>query len=316
MENFVTLFDRVFLPQGLALHASMHRHLRAYTLWILCVDDETFRVLTNLALPNVRLLRLSEVETPELAAVRPGRSRGEYCWTLTPFAPAFVFQSAPEVRRVTYIDADLWFIADPAAVFDEFDRSGKSVLVTEHAYSPEHDHSPVYGKFCVQFVTFERERGERVRQDWAAKCLDWCFARVEEGKFGDQKYLDAWPREFGANVHVLANRELLQAPWNAERFPLGSAVIWHFHGLRLAQLPLLGFFAQFGSYPLPRVVKRYVYAPYQSDLHAAIQRLGEQGVRVADQFRPGPMFVLRLLFAPLYRAVLRIMNLNGGWIRP
>ena len=32
--------DSLFLPQGLALHMSMERHVKDYTLWILCVDDE------------------------------------------------------------------------------------------------------------------------------------------------------------------------------------------------------------------------------------------------------------------------------------
>jgi hypothetical protein len=34
MEHYVTLFDSLFLPQGLALHMSMERHAGVYTLWI------------------------------------------------------------------------------------------------------------------------------------------------------------------------------------------------------------------------------------------------------------------------------------------
>ena len=66
MEHFVTLFDSLFLPQGLALHMSMERHVKNYTLWILCVDDEAHAVLTKLQLPNVRLLQLSKLETEDL----------------------------------------------------------------------------------------------------------------------------------------------------------------------------------------------------------------------------------------------------------
>ena len=92
MEHFVTLFNRLFLPQGLALYLSMKRHMREYVLWILCVDDETYDVLGRLNLPNIRRLKLSELETPELLEVRPGRTISEYCWTVTPFAPRFVFE--------------------------------------------------------------------------------------------------------------------------------------------------------------------------------------------------------------------------------
>ena len=62
MEHYVTLFDSLFLPQGLALHMSMERHAGEYTLWILCVDDESFDVLGRINLPNVRLLQISSLE--------------------------------------------------------------------------------------------------------------------------------------------------------------------------------------------------------------------------------------------------------------
>jgi len=99
MEHYVTLFDSLFLPQGLALHASLERHGRPYTLWILCVDTDACHVLKKLALPHVRLLELDRLETDELRLVKPTRTRGEYCWTLTPFAPRFVFEADETVRR-------------------------------------------------------------------------------------------------------------------------------------------------------------------------------------------------------------------------
>src|SRR6266700_3623980 len=109
MEHFVTLFDSWFLPQGLALHSSLEQHAGAYTLWILCVDDDAERVLKRLALPNVRLLALANAETPELLRVKAARTRAEYCWTLTPVAPRLVFDADVGAKRVTYVDADLWF---------------------------------------------------------------------------------------------------------------------------------------------------------------------------------------------------------------
>lgn len=269
MEHFVTLFNSLFLPQGLALHQSMERHVREYVLWILCVDDETYDVLEKLALPNVRLLKLSDLETPELLAVKPDRTVAEYCWTLTPFAPRFVFEADPTVQRVTYIDADLWFRKHPKPIFDELDASGKQVLITDHAYAPEHDQSATSGQFCVQFMTFTRDSGETVRNWWAERCIEWCFARVADGKFGDQKYLDDWPDRFGPLVHVLQDKERALAPWNAMRFPYDNAVFYHFHGLRILSRKQL----QVGQYSLPLALKQYVYKPYCDDLKAAIKKL-------------------------------------------
>lgn len=292
MEHYVTLFDSLFLPQGLALHASMTRHVHDFRLWILCVDDNTHEVLEKLSLDRVQLLKLSSLETSELLAVKPGRSKGEYCWTLTPFAPRFVFESDSEVERVTYIDADLWFRKDPSPIFKEFDASNKDVLITDHAYAPEQDHSATSGQYCVQFMVFTRNGGELVRKWWEAKCLDWCFARFEDGRFGDQKYLDDWPERFPTEVHVLENKELLLAPWNATRFPYSSAVAWHFHALRIRRSGQ-GFCAEFGPYPLPKTTRLHVYGGYVKDVAGAIELLELQGVVVQNQVALRKMEVIK-----------------------
>jgi hypothetical protein len=108
-----------------------------------------------------------------------------------------------------------------------------------------------------------------VRKWWEDRCIEWCFARLEDGKFGDQKYLDDWPDRFKNEVHVLENKELLLAPWNATRFPYGNSVAWHFHGLKIVS-PKKVFL---GSYPLPNVLIRNVYHPYLMDMRSSINTL-------------------------------------------
>lgn len=279
MEHFVTLFDSLFLPQGLALHASMQRHIKHYALWILCVDDEVHDVLQMLALPNVRLLQLSQLETADLLRVKAERTKGEYCWTLTPFAPRFVFEADTTINRVTYIDADLWFRKEPAIIFKDLEVSGKSVLITDHGYAPEYDQSATSGQFCVQFMVFQRIGGESVRSWWEERCIEWCYARAEDGKFGDQKYLDSWPDMFNDKVHVLSNKELALAPWNAKRFPYGNSVFYHFHGLRIINEQKLTF----GAYALPVNLVKHVYSPYMIDLKMAIELMRKNGVNLKRQ---------------------------------
>jgi hypothetical protein len=280
MEHYVTLFDRLFLPQGLALHMSMERHVKNYQLWILCVDDEVFEVLTKLSLSNVRLLQLSKLETEELINVKVYRTKGEYCWTLTPFAPRFVFEADKLIERVTYLDADLWFRKSPKPIFDELDQSGKHVLITDHAYAPEYDQSATSGQFCVQFMTFTRGGGEVVRKWWEEKCIEWCHARFEEGKFGDQKYLDDWPERFRDQVHVLNDKGLALAPWNAKRFPYGNGVFWHFHGLRL----LSNCKIDIGSiYLIPANTVEFVYRSYFFDLADAVSLMSTYNETIKPQ---------------------------------
>jgi hypothetical protein len=268
----------------------MERHAGSYTLWILCMDDEVHGLLSRLCLPNTRLLKLSELETDGMRERKRGRTKPEWCWTMTPCSIRFVLEAAAEVERVTYIDADLWFRASPSELFEELEGSGKSVLITDHAYAPEFDQSSLSGRFCVQFMVFYREGGEAVRGWWEAKCLEWCYARFEEGKFGDQKYLDDWPSRFAEAVHVLKDRELLLAPWNASRFPYGRALCWHFHGLRLLGLPPFGrLIADYGAYPLPEPTRRYVYGEYMKDLSMAVGVIRAAGGRVPAQGSMNPL---------------------------
>lgn len=276
MEHYVTLFDSQFLPQGLALHASLQRHAGDFTLWVLCLDERTKQVIESLDTPTARTIGLAEVETEDLLAVKSGRTRVEYCWTLTPFTPAMVFARAPEAKRVTYVDSDVFFFQSPRAIFEEFERSGKAVLITDHAYDAEFDQTEVSGQFCVQFMTFVRDHGEPVRKWWQDRCLDWCFAEPHDGKLGDQKYLDDWPNRFDALVHVLQKLDLLLAPWNARRFPYSRAVAWHFQGLRLLDS---GRVLLHGRYPVPEVVHRMVYEPYLMELNRSFKIIGNRVIQ-------------------------------------
>jgi hypothetical protein len=294
MEHFVTLFDSLFLPQGVALHTSMQRHVKNYTLWILCVDDEVHRVLLQLNLSNVRLLQLSQLETNDLLRVKHERNKGEYCWTLTPFAPRFVFEADASVSRVTYIDADIWFRKDPTPIFEEFDASGKAILITDHAYASENDQSATSGQYCVQFMTFHRVDGEDVRKWWETRCIEWCFDRNEDDKFGDQKYLDAWPIIFKDKVHILGNKELCLAPWNVSRFPYGNSIIYHFQGLRIKGKNSIDI----GGYLIPKVTYRAIYENYFSDLIFVKSMLIKAGVEVMPQTKK------RLFNYDLFRLII------------
>ncbi len=262
MEHYVTIFDSGFMPQGLALHHSLVRHAGSFTLWVVCVDELAKQYLDQRAFEHIKTIALKDVETPDLLRVKGDRSRAEYCWTLTPFAPKFVFDRDPLVSRVTYLDADLFLLKSPKPIFSEFEESNKSVLITDHAYDPEYDHSASSGQYCVQFMTFKHDTGgEGVRQWWQDRCIEWCYARAEYGKFGDQKYLDSWPELFENEVHVLSKLDAILAPWNAKRFPYSSAIAWHFHGFRV-----LGNceYLLHSGYEIPTVVDKYVYEPYQS----------------------------------------------------
>ena len=159
---------------------------------------------------------------------------------MTPFTFQAVFDRDNSVERVTYLDADLFFFDNPRTLLNELDAAEKHVLVTEHAYAPEHNYFlPLSGRFCVQFLTFWRTtEAAKVMRWWQEKCLEWCFDVFEGDRFGDQKYLDVWPDLFADEVHIVRQMEKTLAPWNVTYFENKvherlNPVFYHFQGLRI-----------------------------------------------------------------------------------
>ncbi len=295
MEHYVTLFDSAFLPQGLALHASLLRHAGTFKLWVLCMDEGCGSTLDALGIATIETVMLSEVETSELLAIKGGRNRAEYCWTLTPFTPKIVFDRDPGVQRVTYIDADMFLLKSPNPIFAEFQASHKAVLITDHAYDAEYDSSAASGQYCVQFMTFVREAGEIVRRWWQDRCIEWCFDRVEDGKLGDQKYLDDWTIRFPESVHVLSQIDVLLAPWNARRFPYSRAIAWHFQGFRLLGNNKVLLHR---GYSVPHVVDKMVYGLYMEEIKKSLSMLGSpviQSVTRRGVMVRGKLLAIKLL---------------------
>jgi len=174
IEHYVTLFNTSYLAAGLSLHRSLCEHAGAFRLWVLCMDTTVETCLRELDLPEVSVIPLSEVETAALVAVKSGRTAGEYCWTLTPFVPEFVMAREPSAKRVTYVDADLYFFDAPAILLDEFDASDAHVLITEHAFAPEYARHAKAGIYCVQFMTFRNTSEARgVMRWWQDRCIEW-----------------------------------------------------------------------------------------------------------------------------------------------
>lgn len=297
IEEFATLFDIHYLPQGLCLYRSLLNHGRPFRLWILCLDEEVEQALRRLNLSHIRLISLLQAETPALQRVKRERNKAEFCWTVTPFLPEFVLQRIPDLERVTYLDADLFFFRSPRILMKEFEKSEKHVLITEHAFAPEYSGNIRFGRFCVQFITFRNtEHGRRVLRWWQDRCLEWCYAREEDGKFGDQKYLDDWPERFSDEVHVLAQSDNTLAPWNVAYTSrkLGHArpIFFHFHGLRLFRSHWLCLFS---GYCIGHD-NSWIYRAYIAVFRQALQDMDRVGARRAPlPFSDGLLFWLRRL---------------------
>lgn len=307
MHNFCTLFDSGYLTRGLAMYESLKAWSPGFHLYVYAFDDLSLEILTRMNLPALTVIPLRDFETDRLLAVKPERSRGEYCWTCT----SHVIRHALDVYGlpdVTYVDADLYFFADPALLLDEFEGSGGSILLTEHRYTPEYDRAKTAGIFCVQFITFKAdERGLAALDWWRERCIEWCFAREEDGRFGDQKYLDDWSTRF-QGVHVLEHPGWA-APWNIQCYRIEEQngrlladgtplVFYHFHDYKFYK----DGSHYLGSYLLRKKVVDLLYRPY-------VRALGHAKAAVQNcfpDFNGGSSTRVRKLTKPFWNLLYRL----------
>jgi hypothetical protein len=274
MLNFCTLFDSNYISRGVALFESLKKNSPDFHLYIVAFDEECYQYLEKLQEPELTVISLPDFEDEKLQQVKSGRTAAEYCWTCTPSVILFCIEKF-QLPSCTYVDADLIFYDNPQILFNEMEKD--SILITEHRYTRAYDVSATHGIYCVQFMYFKNdEYGLNALRWWRDRCLEWCFAYLEDGKFGDQKYLDDWPERF-PGVHVLQHPGGGLAPWNIQQYSIGQTdgkiyvsdkkkgtrhllVFYHFHGLKFFSDEKVACCA--ALYELDRDVKEILYFPY------------------------------------------------------
>ena len=326
VRHFCTYFDKNYLSRGLALYHSLRAHHPSFRLYVGSFDDETTGFLRRQALPHLVILPAADLEAhdPELAATRTTRSRVEYFFTSTPSWLRFVFDRFDDVDQLTYVDADLYFFSSSEPVFDE--TGSASIAVVEHRYPPALRHLEPFGRFNVGWLSFRRDReGLACISWWRDRCIEWCYDRVEDDKYGDQKYLDAWPQLF-PSLKVLRHEGVNVAPWNVctqpmtiERGELRVAsrplICFHFQGLKHVIGPLYeSGFRAYGM-KLDSLLRAQLFAPYLAELgrheaelahagvttgHAKSQRYVQTGGRQLWQRATRAVTIARLLMSRTY----------------
>ncbi len=214
MRFYCTLLDIHHLTRGLALQQSLAAHAGDFQLVVLCLDEATETALRQRTLPNVRLLKVSELvaQHPSLAAARNDRTMGEFALTCKSWLLHHLLPQMPTGALLTFVDSSLYFFGSPQPLFDEI-GSG-SVAIIPRRLPASLSHLERHGKFSVGWVSLRHDAtGLACAADWAEQCAAWCFAFPEADRFAEQRYLDAWPLKYPGTVS-LTHPGTHVAPWN------------------------------------------------------------------------------------------------------
>lgn len=260
----------------------MQQHIRHFEVFVLCMDEDVFRILSKANFKNVRPVPLSAVETDDLKRLKQTRTASEYCWTLKSVFMHNILTIYAFIPRLTYLDADMMFFSDPAFVFERYKHA--SALLSRHDFSDKFKYMEAdVGTFNSGFLTIKNDaRGLECLKWWEEKCLDWCGNTTVTGQFGDQKYLEEMHIRF-QNVAVVDIPGVNAAPWNdagkkttntrgkiyINGFPL---ILYHYCGFRLRSKHTCIF--MFGN-----IYRPIIHKPYMKAVKSAIQ--------LVDAIEPG-----------------------------
>lgn len=319
MRCFCTYFDCHYLARALVLYDSLKRQCGEFKLWMLCMDEESYAALAKLNLPEVNLISLDELERDDapLRQAKTNRSLLEYYFTCTPSLPLFILRREPAVDLITYLDSDLFFFSSLEPLFDEI--GNQSIAIIAHRFSEVFRKWEWNGIYNVGWITFRRDgNGLSCLQWWRERCIEWCYDRIENNRFADQKYLDDWPTRF-QNVVVLQHKGANLAPWNIGNYKLTlrertifvddqPLIFFHFHAFK--QLGGWIYDTQLAKYKVfpSKVVVRNIFAPYVRKVISRSNQLGPSCSAPLRSVRKNPGSLLGGFARVLKRQYLIIIN--------
>lgn len=247
---YCTVLSKGRLYQAVALFKSLEQVDQDSPIFILCMDEDTHRVLQKLKMKQLNLVPVDALENETLLSLKETRDQSEYCWTMKPIFLQAVLNSNPELERVTYIDGDLFFYADPSPIFEN--QPDCSVLLSRgDIVIPSFEREQIdmlqrlLGRYNSGFISFKHDdAGTDCLEWWKERCLEECKNAPGEGKFGDQGYLD-YMSELFPNVCDITTPGVNIGHWNYGQHTFswedgrivledGSPLIfYHFSGYRI-----------------------------------------------------------------------------------
>ncbi len=291
LRHLVTHCDYNYLPRAIVLIESIAKKSEDYVLILVCHDELSYSVMRKRSMQNVKLVKLSEIEThfEELSEKKYSIKPIEYIFLLSPFILKFCLESL-KLEHIVYVDSDICFFSSIDPIFDETYNS--QVGITSHNFPTNLKHLEENGKFNVG-VLFFRNSKEAVQllNWWADRCLE--STSIELGSpdvFGDQKYLDLFVTIL-PSTHVFKNLGINAAPWNCHEITFDNnrgvningydLVCFHFSGVKASKNRFIVGYHRYGIRPKSKI-KKHIYRPYVRQLYELNKDFNING----DSLRP------------------------------
>jgi hypothetical protein len=281
--NLCTFFDRNYLYKGLVLYKSLKRTTKNFVLWILCTDEESYLILKKLRLKHAHLTKLEEVENKELLQVKKDRSKAEYSLTLKPAYVDYILRNNKSIKDIYYVDSDIAFFQNAKYVFELAEKA--SIAISPHDFPISlRGREKRAGKYNAGAIYFKNDKESLTCLNrWRKQCIKWCYWKVENGKMGDQMYLDEWPKLY-KKIKIFNHKGINLAPWNIKKYKLSKKrgdiyvdgdklIFYHFHQFKILSNQR---FLPSHLHKIPKKALFYIYKPYEKLINSSIQEVKKE----------------------------------------
>jgi hypothetical protein len=312
MKFYCTHFDSNYIPHALSLYHSLDLFAGPFKLFMFCMDDESFYYLKELDLVSGVILSHKQIEDfiPNLGLAKKNRSRVEYFYTCSPAICYYVLQNFEQVELITYLDADIYFYSSPKPLYEELGDA--SVGIIDHRFHWISQRNSRYGKFNVGWINFRRDQdGLNCLTNWLECCINWCYQRLEDGKYADQKYLDIWPEKF-KNVRILHNKGANLAIWNIKNYKLNiidtdvlvdneKLIFYHFSNLKQISDHVFSSDLSRVLVRTTQLILNKIYLPYVNSLlkyqvNKSIPKKDNYNNKIRYQFKIFSRYIRHIIF--------------------
>ena len=281
--HFTSVVSKDHLFRMIAMYSSLKIRCSNFQLFVLCMDKETYEILSKINFESITVFSLAQVEDDELLKAKSNRSFHEYCWTSKASFLYYILKNYSSATYYAHLDADLYFYSDPSMIFEE--NPTASLYLTHHRNSKAFEFTyQLTGIYNTGFVGCRNDSiALAAISQWKERCLQHCSMAidVDNKTFGDQRYVEDWPDNF-KNVHIVNSLGVNAALWNIQDYRVtlqggriyvnhNPLIFYHFSGLSIIsprEFNLCWYYAIEDPITL-----NFIYIPYVSILGEAIKEM-------------------------------------------
>ena len=242
--NIVTIFDKNYIVRTLAFYDALCKVEKECIFWFACMDQETKHIMSILDLPRVKLFTIEDMGDTELLGTKSGRSYAEFVFTSKSAAMHYVMNKIPDGDALVFSDNDVIYFSSPKNILNRIASLGKSIAIVPHRFPKEKEYmNERVGRYNAGLVYFIAGENSRLCiRDWRKECVNWCYLKYENGRFGDQLYMNAWPEKY-TGVYEIPDKGVNVGSWSLSNWKVSKKegifyidesllVCYHYHRIK------------------------------------------------------------------------------------